>query len=565
MTDTPKPVDARFSTLLPAYDMIIIGGGINGCGIARDAAERGFQVLLVEKTDFGAGTSAASSRLIHGGLRYLAHLEFGLVRESLQERERLLRNAPHLVRPLAMAVPFYRHAKNPPWLIRMGLLLYDSFAHSKMLPRHRTYSKQALLQRYPGLNSQDLTGGAVYCDAQVALPERLCLENAIAAQETGRATLLTHTHVTQIHVENNASTGVTVVSELSGQSTSVRGQVIINASGPWVDDVLTHSEKPLLNRPRLIGGTKGSHIVVRTFPGGPDTALYIEAQSDGRPFFILPWLGAYYLIGTTDDRFEGNPDDVTTEQREVDYLLQETNHILPDAQLRREDVLYTYVGVRPLPYTPSGNAGAITRRHLTWNHANDSTQPIERLLSVVGGKLTTYRSLAEEVVDTVETSAWISSITQTQTACHTQNQPLPGGNGIDTLERYKQTHCPTASCQYQVDEALVAALIDQYGSRYERVLQLTLETPEWKDFLHPGCLTIGAQVIYAIRSEMAYTLSDVLQRRLTCGLEGDRGAGAVEAVAHLMAQELGWNVATTQQEIEQYRQHLHGSQITTHV
>jgi glycerol-3-phosphate dehydrogenase len=356
------------------YDVVIIGGGINGAGIARDAAMRGLKVLLIEKGELGCATTSASTRLIHGGLRYLEHFEFGLVRESLREREILLRIAPDLVKPLAIVIPIYKQSKRGRLTIRAGMTLYDLLSWGKSLPRHRMLSRTETIERWPGLNPEGLVGSALYYDAQVEFPERLVLANVQSAQEFG-AEVLTHTRVTGF-----TGSGV----EFGGQL--VEASVVINAAGPWVDFVL---ERAPVKSPKLIGGTKGSHIIVPGFPGAPANAIYLEARSDGRPVFIIPW-NRQYLIGTTDVRFEGDPDEVRCEDWEIDYLLSETNLAIPEARLTRDSILSTYSGVRPLPYRNS------TRRHFIREHPQ-----LSNLLSIVGGKLTTYRSLAEECVDLI--------------------------------------------------------------------------------------------------------------------------------------------------------------------
>jgi glycerol-3-phosphate dehydrogenase len=375
---------------LDRYDVIIIGAGINGAGIARDAAMRGLKVLLLEKADVGQGTTVASTRLIHGGLRYLEHFEFGLVRESLREREILLRTAPHLVRPLAITIPIYKQSKRGRLMIRAGMILYDLLSRGKSLPRHRMLSRDETLKQTPGLNPDGLVGSALYYDAQVEFPERLVMENVHSAREHG-AEVLTHTRVTNLTVADGKVSGVEFIIE-DGRKQFAAAAVVINAAGPWIDFVL---ERAPVKSPKLIGGTKGSHIIVPPFPGAPANAIYVEARSDGRPIFIIPW-NKLYLIGTTDVRFEGDPDEVRCEQWEIDYLLSETNLALPGAHLTRASILDTYSGVRPLPVTNDKEEQSITRRHFIRQHPQ-----LPNLLSIVGGKLTTYRSLAEECVDLV--------------------------------------------------------------------------------------------------------------------------------------------------------------------
>ncbi len=373
-----------------SFDVIVIGAGINGAGIARDAAMRGLKVLLIEKGEPGEGTTVASTRLIHGGLRYLEHFEFGLVHESLREREILLRIAPHLVRPLAITIPIYKQSKRGRLTIRAGMILYDLFSWGKSLPRHRMLSRAETLKQLPGLNPDGLAGSALYYDAQVEFPERLVTENVLSARKFG-AEVLTHTRVTNLAVEQGKVSGVEFVGE-DDKTGFAEGTVVINAAGPWIDFVLEHVA---VKSPKLIGGTKGSHIVVPPFPGAPANAIYVEARSDGRPIFIIPW-NKLYLIGTTDVRFEGNPDEVRCEPWEIDYLLSETNLALPSAHLTRDNILHTYSGVRPLPVTSDKDEQSITRRHFIRQHPQ-----LPNLLSIVGGKLTTYRSLAEECVDVI--------------------------------------------------------------------------------------------------------------------------------------------------------------------
>lgn len=346
---------------------------------------RGLKVLLIEKGDLGCGTTTASTRLIHGGLRYLEHFEFGLVRESLREREILLRIARDLVKPLPIAIPIYKKGKRGRLTIRAGMILYDLLSWGKSLPNHRMLSRAVTLERWPGLNPDGLMGSAVYYDAQVEFPERLVAANVRSAQEFG-ADVLTHTRVTSLAVDDGKGSGVGFNEQF------VYAGIVINAAGPWIDLVL---EQAPVESPKLIGGTKGSHLVVPQFPIAPSNAIYLEARSDGRPIFIIPW-NNLYLIGTTDVRFEGNPDEVRCEPWEIDYLLAEANLALPHAGLTRDSILYTYSGVRPLPVTGDKNEESITRKHFIREHPR-----LPNLLSIVGGKLTTYRSLSEECVDLI--------------------------------------------------------------------------------------------------------------------------------------------------------------------
>ena len=385
------------------YDVIIIGGGINGAGVARDAAIRGLNTIIVEKNDFASGSSSWSSRLIHGGLRYLEYFEFPLVRESLKEREVLLRNAPHLVTPLQLTIPIYRDRSRPYWKIWAGMILYDIFSYDKTLPVHRMLPQKKFKQLFRSLDAENLTGGSQYYDGQVTLAERLCLENIISAQNAG-AVALNYMEVTELPVKDSRITEVVCKDKLTGESITISGSkdaVIINTAGPWIDQVCQRGSKagdklPIGNTKKN-GGTKGSHIVVEEFPGAPGSTLYVEAKSDGRPFFIIPWLGKY-LIGTTDIPYKDDIDNIKADDSEIDYLLQETNSVIPTAKLERDDVKFTYSGVRPLPNAEGKKPGSITRKHIIFDHRKEG---VKNLFSLIGGKLTTYRNVGEEMVDAI--------------------------------------------------------------------------------------------------------------------------------------------------------------------
>ncbi|HTE20512.1 MAG TPA: glycerol-3-phosphate dehydrogenase/oxidase, partial [Armatimonadota bacterium] len=379
------------------YDLLIIGGGINGLGIAANASARGFSVLLVEKGDFGGGTTATSSRLIHGGLRYLQYGELGLVRESLRERGILARQRPHLVRPLQLLIPSFRRVPPPRWKLGVGLALYNYLARDPLFPAARPLHVSEVHAQEPGLTSDELLGGHVYPDAQLEFPERLCVELVRETQAAG-GEARNYTRVTALRVRGDAVSGAALRDELTGEEWEVEAELILNAAGPWVDAVNRLLPNP---PPRLIGGTWGTHLVLPAHPTGPKGALYAAARKDGRPFFLLPWDGRL-LVGTTDVPFEGDPDRLQVQDWEVEYLLRETNFLFPGCGYTEADVEWTTIGVRPLPAPPDGKkraAGAITRRHFLVEHAADGG--VRRLASVVGGKLTTYRSLAEEAMEWV--------------------------------------------------------------------------------------------------------------------------------------------------------------------
>ncbi|MDH5344194.1 MAG: glycerol-3-phosphate dehydrogenase [Gammaproteobacteria bacterium] len=517
------------------YDIAIVGGGINGAGIACDAAERGLRVILLEKDDFGWATSAWSSRLIHGGLRYLEYAEIPLVFESLHERERLLELAPHLVRDLCLTIPVYEGSRRGLTLIRLGMIAYDLLSVGKQLPRHRMLDRDEMIARYPGLRTEGLKGGAEYHDAQVAFIERLVLENVIAAKEAG-ADVRNHSPVIGINVRRGAVHTLEFVDFATGEETEVGARVIINAAGPWVDRVLATVNRQM---PRFMGGTRGSHIIVGPFEGAPDSAFYIEAESDGRPFFVIPWNGQY-LIGTTDIRHDGDPGEARASREEVDYLLAEANRVFTKVTLTDDDIHYTYAGIRPLPWQEEGPESAITRKHIIHRHRDEA----RGLLSVIGGKLTTYRSLAEEAVDKA-----VRHIGCRTGRCHTRTAALPGGAGLDEARRRLQNvNGLSAPCTER--------LLSIYGSRATRIA-----AHADKGFLDNAKTVLAAEVSHAVREEFAVTLTDILFRRTMLGLGPDQGAPLIDDIASLAAVELGWDRGEISRQLGQLRDFKRGMQL----
>lgn len=504
-----------------SFDLIVIGGGINGAGIARDASERGLTVLLLDQHDWGFGTTWRSTKLIHGGLRYLQHGEISLVFESLRERAVLLRTAPHLVRPMPFLLPSYAGDAHRLLTVDAGLTLYDVLAMGGGLARHRRLSAHHAARIEPGLRRVGLRGALGYWDAQVSLPERLCLENVQRAVDAG-AVALPYVKVTRLCQRDGTVTGVQAQDERSHRSLTLRGHCMINAAGPWVDDVLRTG--PTL--PAKLEGTRGAHLVVRFPQYAPRRALYSEAAGDGRPFFIVPWRGVH-LVGTTDRRV-ASPDDALPADEEIGYLLAAAQHLLPHTRLLPPHVWYAYGGIRPLPRTPGAREGSITRRHHIITHADDGYRG---LFSVVGGKLSTYRSLAEEV-----TTVAAGSLGRILPPSRTARDPLvPGSWRPDPLD-------PRAR-----------ALWSLYGPRAIEVLSEEAAHPSTRQPLCPHTSESEAQVNYAIRHEGIVTLADLLLRRLPTGWARCLGLDAAPRAADLCARVLGWSTAECAQQVAAYR------------
>jgi glycerol-3-phosphate dehydrogenase len=523
------------------FDVIVVGAGINGAAVARDAAMRGLKVLLLDKGDVSNGTTQWSTRLIHGGLRYLQYYEFTLVRESLKDREELLRMASHLVKPLGFLVPVYDYMSRGKLMVQAGMIAYDALSYDKSLERHHIYSREQTLERYPGLNLEGLKGAAFYYDAQVEYAERIPVENAISAHENG-AVVFTYTKVDRIVVENGKATGVEFEDLLGGGRYSADAPVTLNMAGPWVDEVLGDMDRA---EERMIGGTKGSHLVVDPFPGAPQTALYVEAQEDGRPYFIVPWNGRY-LIGTTDIRYEDDLDYVEASEEEINYLIEETNRVIPEANLARDDVLFTYSGIRPLPYQPEGAEGGVTRRHLLYDHAEKEPK-IEGLISTIGGKLSTYPTLAREMVEEV-----YKKLGRKAPKSRTDRVPLPGSDTKD-FEAFTAEFKATSG----LTEELAERLLKVYGARAPEVLDEAGDDHSLRVPLSPSPTVetglLGAEVLYAFRREMAQTLSDVLLRRTMVGLGPRVALDVDEAAAQVAVRHLGWSQERAEREVREYR------------
>jgi glycerol-3-phosphate dehydrogenase len=512
------------------FDVIVVGGGINGTQIALEAQRAGYRTLLVERHDFGAGTTSRATRLIHGGLRYLEHGEFALVYESLHERETLVREAPHLVKPLRMLVPVYKGDERAPWKVRAGLALYDLFSLRKSLPRHRAMPPRVLRAYEPGLSRDGLRAAFTMYDAQVEFPERLVIESLRAFIDAGGVEM-NHTAAERIISPGGLLRGVALRDELCATSAAatppaapatveVEARCVVDAAGPWADELLRGSDAE--RHDRLIGGTKGSHLVVE-WPGAPQHAVFASAKEDGRPFFILPWY-RYTLVGTTDLRYDGDPSKARCTADELRYLIDEANRLFPAQPLAREHVLYTYSGVRPLPYTSKGDESTISRSHFVIDHKKRGGP--DGLLSIVGGKLTTYRSLARAAVAAIAKVCAPSGV--------------PASVVREDGGWKMEDGSPLSIYGARADE--VAALVDADASLGEPVCEHNPETL--------------AQVAHAVDRECAVTLADVLLRRLPVGWSACHALDGAERAASVMAQRVGWPPERFAREVAAYEREV---------
>ena len=517
------------------FDLLVIGGGVTGACIARDAASRGLKVALVEKNDFAHATSAHNSKLIHGGLRYLRNFELGLVRESLRERRIWQRIAPHLVRPLPFLMPLYNSGRAARAALAAGLTLYDILSYdrgwlddpSQRLPGHRWLDAKAALAREPALESEGFEGAFLYYDAQMYAPERLALE-CLASACAHDAVCVNHVAAERLLIRDGHIEGATVADRFSGARFDVRARLTILATGPWSDLFLEQAlGKPASHK---LMRSKGIHLVVKAMT--QRDALAVAAK--GGHFFVLPWRG-HSLLGTTDTAFTRPPDEVGVTEADIASFLDFINAHLPSAHLTRSDVEFFYAGLRPLVDDRSKGTYGASRKSELIDHGKADN--LDGLFSAVGGKWTTSRELAEQVTDTIA-----AKLGGTTLPCTTARMRLPGG-WIDDFEKF------VAHNQAAYKDVAIDHLARLYGNRLSLVLDLAAGQPE---LLMPLSRSgdVGAQVLYAVRQEMAMTLDDVVMRRTGIGQLGDPGAAALSAAAALMADELGWDDARRQHEIE---------------
>jgi glycerol-3-phosphate dehydrogenase len=523
------------------FDVLVVGGGINGAGIARDAAMRGLRTALIERADFGSGTSSRSSKLIHGGLRYLEEGHIRLVLEAVRERERMRRLAPHLVRPQEFVFPVYRDGPIGRVKLAAGLWAYDLLAGLWNVKRHRMLGREATLAAEPALRSEGLTGAGVYWDYRTD-DARLVLETLLSAAQEG-AVVVSYAELIEFVKEGGRIVGARVRDRIDDRETRIDARVVVNAAGPWVDRVAA-LDVPSPPRLRL---TKGVHVVVRRERVGNRAALVLNALEDGRVMFVIPW-GAHSLVGTTDTDHPGGADvPATVEAADVRYLLETVNHYIPAARLTPDDVVGAFAGLRPL-VAPAPGAGlspsSVSREEEIFTSASG-------LVSIAGGKLTTYRLIAASVVDRVLQALRRSGDARRFPPSRTGDTPLPGGRG-DPVDL---AAAALARDGHGLAPAVVGHLANRYGSRLEKLLGLVADDRRLGHPIVPSLPDAQAEVVEAVEHEWALTLEDVLRRRTQVALRvADAGAAAAEDVARLMAGPLGWDAETARTAVRAYRE-----------
>ncbi len=513
-------------------DLLVIGGGITGAAVARDAVMRGLSVMLVEQGDFASGTSSRTSKLIHGGLRYLEHGYLHLVFEACRERATLLRTAPHLVRPLDFLIPIFAGDSRSRLTIRAGLALYDLLAIGRAMRTHRMLSVEEVVAREPRLRREGLVGGALYTDCQMQ-DARLCVEIMLDAERRG-AICRNGVQVERIIVEGGRTAGAVVTDERSGVSEMVAARAVVNATGPWADRLLqqtTHTSSVRRLRP-----TKGSHLVLPKRIG--EDALLLSARQDGRVVFAMPW-HEQMLVGTTETSVDGVPQDVRIETREVRYLLDVVNRVFVGDPLTEEDVLATFAGLRPLVDQGGVNANAASREHLIVEEPTGC-------LHALGGKYTTHRAIAEAVVDRV-----IRRLRRRDPGCQTATASLWGLD--DAPEAYAERVVRNSETAEEIPADSLRHLAITYGIRHRDIVALTRQDASLG---HPLCIHhphIGAELLYAFQREHARSLVDFMFRRTAITYSACRGVDGLETARSVLVRHLGMSEEVAQRGLMVYQ------------
>jgi glycerol-3-phosphate dehydrogenase len=518
-----------------AFDVLVIGGGVTGAGVALDAASRGLKTALVEKSDFASGTSSKSSKMVHGGLRYLQQREIGLVYENLAERQRLLDNAPHLVSPLPFLIPLFGRdgvvSKTLARSYSSALWMYDLTGGWRIGERHHEVSKQEALDHLPTLNTDHLVAGFLYFDAR-ADDARLTLTLARTAAIEYGAAVANYAPVVQMSTGAGTIRGARVQPDAGDPSSAfdIRARVVVNATGVWADDVRALDEG---THPKSIRPAKGVHVTVPADRLPCDIAAVIPVPTDKRSIFVVPWPGTDLVyLGTTDTDYTGPLDDPACTPEDVDYLLEAANNITT-SRLTRADVTGVWAGLRPLLSPQGGHVSArtadLSRRHTVMTSSDG-------VVTVTGGKLTTYRKMAQDTVDAVVRQLGESP---RRRRCVTKALPLVGAT--------TKTRDPVSMAQPH------ARLLGRYGSESPHVLALADDRPELLEPAVAGLPYTRAELVYAAREEMAQTLDDVLSRRTRAMIQRAHATmDAAPAVAELLASDMGWSASETAEQVARF-------------
>jgi glycerol-3-phosphate dehydrogenase len=515
-------------------DLLVIGGGITGVGIAQDAAARGLRTVLVEKGDFAGGTSSKSSKQIHGGLRYLEHFSLGLMRESISERHTLTRLAPGLVRWAPFLIPYFQ-GRSKKWKTTIGLWLYDHLARNEPDLRHKGLTADQILSYAPQLRRKDLLGGAQFYDC-ITDDARLVLAIALDAQVRG-AKVFNYVAVKELLQNEGRVTGVVAQDALTGEARQIQARQVVSATGAWTDQtlgMLGESQREPKIRP-----AKGVHIVLPRRRLELNHVVLIPSARDRRFLFVIPWYEGI-VIGTTDTEHRDAPDTVRPEPDDVGYILDALNWSFPEARIVAGDIVSSYAGIRPLINAPGKNTADVPREYRIFESQSG-------VIAVAGGKLTTYRVMAKTVTDRVVARLTAGEKNRALLPCWTHRIPLgnPPDDGFDPFSRM------------DLPEDVRRHLLADYGTWARQIVAILEVSPQWGSRMSPGLPYILAEAYFAVTHERAKTLEDVLARRTRVALLApDQGLSCAAEVSEIMAGGLKWSEAEKQRQIQAYSEFI---------
>jgi len=524
-----------------AFDVLVIGGGITGVGIARDAALRGLKTALIEKDDFGAGTSSNSSKLVHGGFRYLKQGQFGLVREALVERKTLMDLAPHLVHPMTCILPVHRGSRADALLIPIGMWLYDTLAFGRKIGRHRMLSGEVFHKTEPGYRQEGVRKAVQYYDCW-ADDFRLVMATVQSAAQHGAVTA-NYVEAVDAIMENGRVAGVLARDCFSGKEIPIRSCVVVNATGPWSDSVRRSLVQQQDRRVRL---TKGVHLIVAIQDLPLQNALMQFAVQDRRPIFAIPWENSV-LLGTTDTDYEADLNQIPSDRDDVDYILESFNYYFPQARLTYDHVVSTFAGLRPLIFEEGKPVSKISREYQIFEGPDS-------FFSIIGGKLTTYRTMAKRMVDRLVERLTVShGVTLVKSRCVTDRVPLFGGE-MEGYEQFRKKWVSRLIDEFHLDRQIALHLIETYGTCIRTVLGAIEETSGGTERILPDLPYLWGELPYVMDHEMAQTLDDFLMRRTHIHLFDRRhGMDVYQEVADRMQKHLGWSDRGEDAQINRYK------------
>lgn len=517
------------------FDILIIGGGITGAAVARDAAMRGFSVVLIEKGDFCSGASSRSTKILHGGLRYLEQLNFNLVLETLKEREIIKNIAPCQIKRVPFLLPIYKNDRFGTFKISMGMKLYNWLSPKNKSELYTMLKPETAVKREPHILQEGLSGALLYNEYILISPERYILSMIRCASRHG-SKVRNYMQVKNFLWNGNKAAGIEAVDTLNGTKLSVFAKVIINAAGPWVDDVLRMVNP---NAGRKLVKTKGIHFLIPKISGH---AVLYAARKDGKLIFGIPWLD-YTIIGSTDTVYKGDLDEVYANKDEVEGLLTEFKQVFDHPLIDWHKIVFTYAGIRPLAFEGSESNFRESIKHVIFEGDEEGG-----IISTVGGKLTTARLMAEQIVNMA------SERLGKKTDCLTAELPLPGGGIPEQMSG--EDYCATILQKYSVSKGIsgktIEYLVHSYGTDYKNVLDLAEKVPEGKEALCSHSPGICAQVHYAVQYEGAKTLLDILFRRTEIGIGPALQPAECKKIVDIMALYLNWDKDQKKKEIDSY-------------